>query len=257
MGYPAWKAFRLFRLPDPRDATTLPRSVKAALPPIRGRLEQIRERIARAASRSGRDPGSVSLVAVTKGVPPEIVKEALAAGLGDFAENRVQEAERKIEVLGREVARWHMVGQLQRNKANRAAALFDRIHSVDRADLADALARRKGERAGLRTLVQVNVGGNPAQGGIDPHLLEPLLEHVISLPGLVCDGLMCIAPIGRRSDEARAAFVRTRELRDASERALGVALPELSMGMSGDYEAAVEEGSTMVRIGTALFGERG
>jgi hypothetical protein len=194
------------------------------------------------------------LVAVVKTVPVGVVRDAVAAGLTDLAENRVQEAEEKIDAVGRAV-RWHLVGHLQRNKAGRAAGLFDRIHSIDDQDLAESLSRRA-RAAGrvIRGLVQVNVSGETSKHGVAPAALVGLLEGTARLPGLAIDGLMSIGPID--AGEARRCFARTRELRDGAERSLGIELPELSMGMSADYEAAIEEGSTLVRVGTALFGPR-
>jgi pyridoxal phosphate enzyme (YggS family) len=185
------------------------------------------------------------------------VQAAVAAGLEDLAENRVQEAEAKIGAIGRSAARWHMVGHLQRNKAARAAALFDRIHSVDRIELASSLSRlgvAEGRR--LRVLIQVHVSEEVSKHGVPPGELEGLLEQARELPGLVIDGLMSIGPWVEQPEAGRPYFARTRELRDRAERRLGIELPELSMGMSADYEVAIEEGSTLVRVGTALFGPR-
>jgi PLP dependent protein len=249
---------RLFRLPGPHPVTTLARSVKPALSLLRGRLDGIRTRIAEAARRSGRRPESVVLIGVTKTVTAEGVRDAIAAGLEDVGENRVQEAEEKMRSLGSVPVRWHLIGHLQRNKAGRAVTLFDRIHGVDDLELARTLSRRA-EEAGrtVTALVQVNVGGEAGKFGVAPDALAALLREAASLPGLRIDGLMSIGPAVERSEDARPYFARTRDLRDASERALGLRLPELSMGMSGDFEVAIEEGSTMVRVGTALFGPRG
>jgi hypothetical protein len=220
-------------------------------------LDEVRGRIARAAERAGRDPASVVLVAVVKTVPAERIREAVALGLTDLGENRVQEAEDHIGAIGRGAARWHMVGHLQRNKAGRAVELFDRVHGIDSLALAEALSRRAvaaGRR--LPVLVEVNVSGEASKFGASPDTVGELLEGVAALPGLTLDGLMTVgAPVGS-AGEARPGFARLRALRDAGERALGRKLPELSMGMSGDYEVAVEEGATLVRVGTALFGER-
>lgn len=220
-------------------------------------MDEVRGRIARAAERAGRDPASVVLVAVVKTVPAERIREAVALGLTDLGENRVQEAEDHIGAIGRGAARWHMVGHLQRNKAGRAVELFDRVHGIDSLALAEALSRRAvaaGRR--LPVLVEVNVSGEASKFGASPDTVGELLEGVAALPGLTLDGLMTVgAPVGS-AGEARPGFARLRALRDAGERALGRKLPELSMGMSGDYEVAVEEGATLVRVGTALFGER-
>jgi hypothetical protein len=152
---------------------------------------------------------------------------------------------------------WHLIGPLQSNKAARAARRFDRVQSVDRAEIAHALARHAGA-AGRRlpVLIEVNVSGEASKFGVAPGRLEELVNEVAALPQLALDGLMTIGPTPGAGREARAAFVRLRELRDRAERACGQRLPELSMGMSGDFESAIEEGSTMVRIGTALFGAR-
>jgi pyridoxal phosphate enzyme (YggS family) len=243
-------------LPRPPGATNLAGFVTTASG-FRDRIEEVRERIARAADRSGRSPGEVRLVAVAKTFPAGWVLEGVEAGLTDIGENRVQEAEPKIAAVGRGRVRWHLVGHLQRNKAARAAELFDRIHSVDGVDLARTLSRHA-SAAGriLPVLVQVNVSGEASKSGVAPEGLESLVGGIADLPGLALDGLMCIGPIEARGDEARPWFARLRALRDRTEAALGRKLPELSMGMSGDFEAAVAEGSTMVRIGTALFGPR-
>ena len=231
--------------------------MKPASPAIQDRLDEVRDRIARAAGRARRDPGTVVLVGVVKTVPADLVREAVALGLTDLGENRVQEAEHHSAAVGREAARWHMIGHLQRNKAGRAVELFDRVHAVDSVELAQALSRRAA--AAGRTvpvLVEVNVGGEATKFGVAPVELVGLLERVAELPGLVLDGLMTVGPPVARAEEARAGFARLRALREAGERALGRSLPELSMGMSGDFEVAVEEGATMVRVGSALFGER-
>jgi len=179
------------------------------------------------------------------------------AGLRDLGENRVQEAETKIERVGRHETRWHMVGHLQRNKAGRAAELFDRVHSLDGVEIARALSRCA-ERTGrtVRALIEVNVGGEASKFGVVPGALTALLEQALALPGLAVDGLMTVAPLTERPEQARPHFARLRELREAAARSLGRELPELSMGMSADFEVAVEEGATMVRVGTALFGAR-
>jgi hypothetical protein len=231
--------------------------VKPDSPTLRGRLDGVRERIARAAGRAGRDPGSVVLVGVVKTVPPDLIRQALELGLADLGESRVQEAGAHVGALGRHVARWHMVGHLQRNKAGRAVELFDRVHAVDSAELAEALSRRAAA-AGRRlpVMVEVNVSGEATKFGAAPAALMGLLERVARLPGVALEGLMTVGPPVERPEQARPFFARLRELRAAGERALGLGLPELSMGMSGDFEVAVEEGATMVRVGTALFGAR-
>ena len=224
---------------------------------IQARLDEVRGRIARAAGRVGRDPAQVTLVGVVKTVAVDVVREGVALGLADLGENRVQEAEAHIAALGRTSARWHMIGHLQRNKAALAVELFDRVHGVDSAELAEALSRRA-IAAGRRVpvLVEVNVSGEATKFGVAPEAVVGLLERVAALPGLSLDGLMTVGAKVAGAEAARPGFAQLRSLREAGERALGVKLPELSMGMSGDFEVAVEEGATMVRVGSALFGER-
>ncbi len=226
-------------------------------PAIGARLDEVRSRIARAAVRAGRDPGAVTLVGVVKTVPEGAIREAVALGLSDLGENRVQEAEGHQAALAGVRVRWHLIGHLQRNKAGRAVERFDRVHGVDSAALAEALSRRAvaaGRR--LPVMVEVNVSGEATKFGVAPEAVMGLLERVAALAGLALDGLMTVGPPVARPGDARPAFARLRALRDAGERALGLGLPELSMGMSGDYEVAVEEGATMVRVGSAIFGER-
>jgi len=224
---------------------------------LRHRLDEIRGRIAAAAARSGRSAGRVTLVGVTKTVAVEVVRAAVALGLTDLGESRVQEAQSKILAVGRDRARWHLIGHLQRNKAARAVELFDRVHGVDDADLAGALSRHAASSGrSLPVLAEVNVSGEASKFGVAPEGLEPLLERIAALPGLRLDGLMTVGAAVEHAEAARAGFARLRALRDRAEQRLGQELPELSMGMSGDFEVAVEEGSTMVRVGSALFGAR-
>lgn len=200
----------------------------------------------------------MTLVAVTKTVPAEVVAAAVGEGLTDLGENRVQEAESKVASVGRDGVRWHLIGHLQSNKAGRAVALFDRVHSVDDAEIAEALARRA-VAAGrtLPVLIEVNVSGEATKFGVRPEDLGPLAERVRGLTGLSLDGLMTVgAPVGT-PEEARGDFARLRGLREEVARRTGRPMPELSMGMSGDFEVAIQEGATMVRVGTAIFGERG
>lgn len=228
-----------------------------ATPTFRERLDLVLERIAAAARRAGRDPGEVMLVGVVKGVPLDAIREAVACGLADLGENRVQEARTVIEALGRSAVRWHMIGHLQRNKAGQAVEQFDRLHGLDSLALAQAVSRRAVE-AGRRSpmTVQVNISGEPTKQGVAPGDAADLVRHAAALPGLAVDGLMALAPWAEDAGASRPHFAHTRALRDRVARETGIDLPELSMGMSGDYEVAVEEGSTMVRIGTALFGPR-
>ena len=241
--------------------TNLPRPVNPDPTAFRERLERIRGLVADAARRAGRDPAEIRLIGASKTVPVETLITAIRCGLRDLGENRVQEAEAKIDRVleasegGRPA--WHLIGPLQSNKAARAARRFDRVHSVDRAEIAHALARHAGA-AGRRlpVLIEVNVSGERSKFGVAPGQLEALVTEVAALRELELDGLMTLGPTPGTGQEARPAFARLRELRERAERSCGCRLPELSMGMSGDFEAAIEEGSTMVRIGTALFGAR-
>jgi len=237
--------------------TTLPRSVKPDLALLQGRLDEVRARLARAAARSGRVPAEVTLIAVTKTVPPTTVRTAIELGLSDLGENRVQEAEMKIGALGHEGIRWHLIGHLQRNKAGRAVQLFDRVHSVDDRPLAESLARRARESGRtMPVLIEVNVSGEASKFGVARGELLELAEGVAELEGLRLEGLMTVGAPVERAEQARAGFAALRELRDRAASRIGRPLPHLSMGMSGDFEVAIEEGSTMVRVGTALFGPR-
>jgi len=222
---------------------------------IAERLASVRGRIAGAAELAGRDPASVRLIAVTKTVPPERIAEAVAAGITEIGENRVQEARLKHARVPPGL-RWHLVGHLQSNKAALAAQLFDTVHSLDSERLALALgSHRDPARAPISALVEVDFTGIAARSGIPPEAAAPLLRVVAAQPGLRATGLMTIAPFGD-AVAARECFRRLRELRDRLQAELGLALPELSMGMSDDFEAAIAEGATMVRLGRVLFGAR-
>jgi pyridoxal phosphate enzyme (YggS family) len=223
-------------------------------PALPGSLARVRETVARHQAAGGWTH-AVRIMAVTKGHGPEAVKAALAAGLTDIGENRVQEALEKQDALpGLEVA-WHLIGTLQRNKARRVVGRFAVIHSVDRTDLAVELDRRLPSDRRQAVLVQVNCSDEPQKGGVEPDGLFALLEALVELARLELVGLMTMSALTDDVAEQRRAFRRLRELRDAAER-IGYRLPELSMGMSGDYPVAVEEGATMIRLGTILFGER-
>ncbi|MDQ7843221.1 MAG: YggS family pyridoxal phosphate-dependent enzyme [Armatimonadota bacterium] len=215
-------------------------------------VSRVRARIAAAAARSGRRAEEITLVAVTKGVSLERIREVVAAGVADLGESRVQEAAPKVAALGAAV-RWHLVGHLQRNKAARAAALFEVIHSVDSAALLAALSRRASRP--LDVLLQVKLTEEGGRHGVPPEALAALARQAVGLPGVRVAGLMTIAPPARDPEAARAVFRRLRELRGELGRLIGP-LPHLSMGMSDDFEVAVEEGATMVRIGRAIFGPR-
>jgi PLP dependent protein len=223
-------------------------------PGLAQRLASIREAIQFHQAKGGWGH-PVKIVAVTKGHGPEAVRAALAAGLADVGENRVQEALAKQEQLGDLPARWHLIGSLQRNKARHAIGRFVLIHSVDRAELATELDRRGSPDRPQEVLVEVNCSGEPQKGGVEPEALASLLEVIAGLPRLALCGLMTMAAQSEDERLQRAAFGRLRALRDRMQAA-GHSLPELSMGMSGDYPVAVEEGATMVRLGTLLFGER-
>lgn len=221
------------------------------------RLARVRERIAAACARAGRHPGSVLLVAVTKGFEAGVVREAMAMGLTDFGENRVQEAETKILALSPR-PRWHLVGHLQTNKARRAVELFDEVQSVDSAHLAEEMSKRA-ERAGRRVgcLVEVNTSGEATKYGVAPDGAERLLRLCGARPGLRLHGLMTIGPLTGGPEGARGAFRTLRGIRDAAARkGLLPGDSDLSMGMSDDFEIGIEEGATIIRIGTALFGPR-
>jgi pyridoxal phosphate enzyme (YggS family) len=226
---------------------------------IAERVAAVRDRIARAAARAGRDPSGVTLVAVSKTHPPEAVRDALAAGLHDFGENRVQEAEPKIAALAdlRPELRWHLVGHLQANKARKAAGLFDRIHSLDGVALARRLDQAAAESgAVVRVLVQVDLAAEPTKSGLEQEQLLPALEELRGFASLRVDGLMILPPYEEDPERVRPFFRKLRELKDAALSRGLMQGAELSMGMSHDLEVAVEEGATLVRVGTAIFGER-
>lgn len=223
-------------------------------PGLADRLGQVRTRIQEVQRAAGVSQ-PVSIVAVTKGHGPEAVRAAQRAGLTVVGENRVQEALRKQEQLDGLSVRWHLIGTLQKNKARLAVGAFELIHSVDRLDLAAELDRRTEPDARQRILIQVNCSAEPQKGGVEPEALPGLLDAIARLPRLDVRGLMTMAALTKDVGEQRRAFGLLRTLRDAAV-ARGQAGPELSMGMSGDYLVAVEEGATMVRLGTLLFGER-
>jgi pyridoxal phosphate enzyme (YggS family) len=219
-------------------------------------LDHVRRRIAAACERSGRAPESVALVAISKTVPAERVREMLDCGHDLFGENRVQEALAKIPEVGAG-ARWHLVGHLQRNKARHSVGVFELIHSVDGLDLARELDRRAAA-AGVTqaVLVQVNLSREATKHGIERDRIDPLIDGILELGHLDARGLMTIPPWPEDPEESRPWYVAVRELRDRIAERTGRALPELSMGMTDDFEVAVEEGATLVRVGRALFGER-
>ena len=227
-----------------------------ALGRLNERLTALRGRIAAAAARAGRDPGAVRIVAVTKGHPLTAALEAAAAGLLDLGESRVQEALGKMDAWPETAVHWHLVGHLQRNKAKLAVGRFALIHSLDSARLADALEAEAAAR-GLSqdVLVEVNVAGEAQKAGCPPAEVPALMEYAAGLAHVSVRGLMAMAPLTDDVDAQRRVFARLFALREELV-GQGFRLPELSMGMTNDFEAAVEEGATMVRLGTALFGER-
>jgi len=227
---------------------------------IADRLAEVRERIARAAARSGRRPEDVGLVAVGKTFPAQTIREAFAAGLREFGENKVQEAEAKVAALQdlrEQGLTWHLVGHLQGNKARKAAALFDRIHSIDGVDLGQRLEHACGALGKvMRVLVQCDLAGEAGKSGLDEAHLFPALEAFRGLKAVRVEGLMVLPPYEQDPERVRPYFRRLRELRDEAARRELLLGSALSMGMSHDFETAIEEGATLVRVGTALFGER-
>ncbi len=227
---------------------------------LRERLASVRRRIEQSARNAERDSAEVRLIAVSKTHPPEALRRAIAAGVTDLGENRVQEADAKIREVGRDAARWHLIGHLQANKARRAVQLFDLIHSIDSLALAqrlDHLCEAAG-RDELPVLIQVDLGGEATKSGVSENGLDELAEAVGACGRLRLAGLMTLPPFLEDVEQVRPFFRRLRELRDRlGERgSFGDGRGELSMGMSHDYEVAIEEGATLVRVGTAIFGAR-
>ena len=226
---------------------------------IRENLVRVQERIAAAVSRSGRRPEEITLIGVSKTHPGELIRAAFEAGLRHFGENRVQEWEAKHAAVADLRAEWHLIGHLQSNKAVRAARLFHSIDSIDDFPLAQRIDRASGDRpasAPLRVLIEVHLGGEETKSGVAPEGLPGLAEKLIALTGVKLAGLMCIPPFLENADEIRPYFAQLRELKSQLEVRLEKRLPVLSMGMSHDFEAAILEGATEVRVGTALFGTR-
>jgi PLP dependent protein len=226
---------------------------------IRENLQDVRRRIAAAAQRAGRSPEEITLIAVSKTHPAEAIREAYQVGVRHFGENRVQEWEAKHGSVRELSATWHLVGHLQSNKAARAAGLFGSVDSLDDYALAQRLDRARTEIAAsreLRVLIEVRVEQEAAKSGVEIAGLPELAEKIVELPRLELAGLMCIPPLFENIEMVRPYFRRLRELRDDLQTQLGRALPVLSMGMSHDFEVAIEEGATEIRVGTALFGQR-
>ena len=235
-------------------------NVDPAQQSLAARLAGIRARISAAAERCGRKPEEVTLIAISKTHPAASIKRLIELGGADVGENRVQEADAKIAEIGRDRVRWHLVGHLQANKARRAVNLFDVIHSLDSAELAQRLDRICVEerRDSLSVLIQVDLGHEETKSGVDESELTHLVESLGPLHRLSLAGLMTLPPFFDNSEQSRPFFRRLRELRDelARQGAFGDRTGQLSMGMTHDFEVAIEEGATMVRIGTAIFGER-
>ena len=218
---------------------------------IAARLSAVKAAIAQAAERVGRDPGSVRIVAVTKGVGLEPIREALALGLRTLGENRVQEALAKIEALADESPQWHLVGHLQSNKARQAAELFSMVQSIDSVHLVEALAARA--QRPLDVLIEVNAGEEPRKTGAPPAEVDAIVRAITASPRLRLLGLMAIGPLQGGAEAARPVFRRLRSIRDDLRQRFSLELPELSMGMSEDFPVAVEEGASMLRLGRVLF----
>ena len=226
---------------------------------IRGRIARVHDAIERAALRSGRKPEDITLIAVSKTIGPAVIQQGVDAGITDLGENRVQEAAEKVERVTGPALRWHLIGHLQSNKVRHAVRMFDVIHTVDSVDLSSRLDRIAGEMGRTPTvLVQVKLGDEPAKSGADPRSLPAILEALDSAANLRLRGLMVIPPLSESSESTRGYFKRLREIRDGlnQDRPGDRQLVDLSMGMSGDFEIAIEEGATMVRVGTAIFGSR-
>jgi len=224
---------------------------------ISSNIDSIKHRIASAAGRANRDPISIKLMAVTKTVEPERIGRAIEAGLTMLGENYVQEAKDKIAIIGN-AAQWHMIGHLQTNKAKYAVKLFDCVHSVDRLELAQELDKKAGQiNRKLNILIEVNSGEESKSGVENKQALE-LVRQVAVLPNLAVCGLMTMAPYSDNPEDSRQYFKTLRELRDKikNEDIAGVRMEELSMGMTDDFEVAIEEGATIIRVGRAIFGKR-
>lgn len=227
------------------------------------RWRRVLDTMAEAVRRAGREEGSVRLVAVSKFHPASDIAELCRLGQKDFGENYIQEARAKQEELAGLGIRWHAIGPVQTNKAKEVAGHFALLHTLDRVELARALARRLPEGAVQDVLVQVNIGEEPQKSGVHPAELPALLDELMKAglisaegPGLRVRGLMCLPPRCGEGEEARPYFVQLRRLRDDMAGRFGLPLPELSMGMSGDYREAIEEGATIIRVGTEIFGPR-
>ena len=225
---------------------------------LKKRLENVNDRINKAALKCGRDPENIHLVAVSKTISTNRVKEAIELGVTILGENYVQEARDKFNVLGTYPVSWHFIGHLQTNKAKYAVRLFDLIHSVDTLKLARELDKQAKKVNKVQDiLIQINVSKEPSKSGSDMENAANLIKDIVRLENLSVKGLMAMPPFFNNPEKARPYFIALRNLRDQIQKTLpGVALDELSMGMTGDFEVAIQEGATLVRIGTAIFGDR-
>lgn len=221
-------------------------------------LARIKEQISEAARQAGRQTDEITLIAVSKRKPVELISQAMAAGHHDFGENYFQEAQEKIDALADKALRWHFIGRLQSNKAKGVAGNFTLIHTVDRLKLARAIDKKAAERQGSQDiLIQVNVGQELQKGGVLPDNCQQLLEQIASLSHLQVKGLMTMPPAVSQPEQARPYFAQLRQLAESLvDQGLLCKAPQLSMGMSNDFTAAIQEGATMVRVGTAIFGQR-
>jgi pyridoxal phosphate enzyme (YggS family) len=226
---------------------------------LRERIKRVQEIIALACEKAQRDPREITVVAVTKGVGVDSMREALECGIRIFGENRLQEALSKIPLFGKEEAEWHFIGRVQGNKIKKIVENFQCVHSLDRVDHGREMEKRLKERgvAGYPVFVQVNLTGRETQGGVKEERLLDLVQELGVMSSLRVTGLMTIAPLGGKEEEIRGVFRRLRELKERinAENIPGVCITELSMGMSDDYPLAILEGATMVRLGRAIFGE--
>lgn len=226
------------------------------MPDLATNLSEIRRRITGACLKAGRDPSSVELIAVSKTFPAEMIREALEAGQRVFGESKLQEAESKIDALPVSL-HWHFIGRVQRNKVRKILPRFDVIHAIDSlrlAQYADEIARELGLFP--KVFLQVNIGGEETKGGFEPDAIREEIDGLLALERLEVLGLMCIPPPGPDAEASRPWFQALRELRDELQERAGVPLPSLSMGMSDDFEVAIEEGATHVRVGSSIFGKR-
>ncbi len=226
---------------------------------IRSNVEKIKEKIKKAAEKVGRNPEEIILLAASKTQPPEKIIQAYEAGIRYFGENRVQEGMKKIDQLKDKLpeAHWHLIGGLQTNKAKYAVRYFELIHSLDRKELADELNKRAKKIGKIQdVLIEVNIGEEESKYGVKPDQLEELFKYALEKENLKILGLMCIPPYFEDKEKSRPYFKKLREMKNLLEEKYKKTLPHLSMGMSHDFDVAIEEGATIVRIGTAIFGER-